>query len=195
MILLDQDRIEELEQRLDEWLRRGQQELTPDEKALGTTVLVDTSLAREKPAQAAALLRTIPSTIRPSLSLELHLAESQIAVLQKKPKAAVQLANQALRESTHAFNSNAYQRARIQLARAYMAAGEPAQARPLLDALQAEATREGLRALELELRLVRSDDSPTGHSHHHEELKQLEADATRKGFLLIARQAREAAAR
>jgi len=194
-IYLDQDRLEELEQHMEEWLRRGRRELGPKERAVLGAVLLDVKIARGKPEEATTLFRVIPPEVRPEWGTESLVSESEIAILQKRPRRAVQLANQALRRAAHQFGSNSYEQARLQLARAYQAAGEPKQAASLLDALQVQATREGDKALELKLRLVRWEDPPTGRSRHRDELKQLEADTTRAGLLRIAREAREAAAR
>ena len=195
IIASDQDRLDELEQNIEGWLRQGRKELGPEERALLALARADVKLARNRPAEAAALLRTVAARDAERWRDSYLLTESEIARLRGRPQAAVKLATEALREAAHEYGSNGYRATRLQLARAYQAAGEPAQAAALLDALEAEARREDRKAFELEVRLVRWEGSPTGHSPHHQELKQLEADATRMGFLQIARHAREAAAR
>jgi serine/threonine protein kinase len=194
-IYIDQDRREELEQHLEEWVHQGRKELSSAEKGFVALVLSDASLSAGKPKVASALLRTLPPEAKGDWNDEVLLDESYLALLEGRPAAAVRLATEALRSSTHEFGSNVSEAARLQLARAYKAAGQETQAASLLDALKAEAEREGRKPLALEVRLALWRDSLTGPSRHHEELKRLEADATRAGFLRIARLAREAAAR
>jgi hypothetical protein len=167
----------------------------PAEKGFVAMVLSDASLSAGKPKDASALLRNLPPEAKEAWNDGILINESYLALLEGRPTVAVQLATEALRYSTHEFGSNVSENARLQLARAYKAAGQQTQAASLLDALQAEAEREGRKPLELEVRLARWRDSLIGPSGHHEELKQLEADATRLGFLALARHAREAAAR
>ena len=194
-LYIAQDRLEELEQHLEEWVTRGRPRLGPPELAFISLGRVDVRIAAKKPQEAAGLLRAIPPSERGAWLSSILIDESDIARLEGSPRSAVRLATQALREATHNFGSNIGRIAQLQLARSYRAAGELTQATALLDKVRTDAEREGLKGLELDVRLATWEQSPPDPSRRQQELKQLEADATRAGYLALARQAREAAAR
>ena len=194
-LYLEQDRLDELDQHLEEWVGRGHERLGPSELALISLLRANARISAHKPQEAAALLRAISPAERQRRLSSILVAESKIARLEGRPTAAIRLATQALREAAHNYKSDSARVAQLQLARSYKAAGELTQATALLDKIRADAEREGLKGLELDVRLITWEALPPEPSRRQQELKQLEADATRAGFLLIARQAREAAAR
>jgi serine/threonine protein kinase len=194
-LYIAQDRLDELEQHLEEWVSRGRQQFGPNELAFISLSRADARIAANKPQEAAAALRTISPAERQRWLSTILLSESEIALLQGKPRSAVRLATQALREAAHDFGSNGARSAQLTLAHSYKAAGELTQATALLDKIRTDAEREGLKGLELDVRLATWERAPPDPSHRQQELKQLEADATRAGYLAIARHAREAAVR
>jgi hypothetical protein len=190
-----QDRLDEVDQQLEGWVRRGRESLGPSERAFILLERAKLRLAASNPHQAAELLRWIPAAETQPLIIQMLVAEAEIARLEGRTRTAVQVATRALREATHDFTNSYEELARLELARAYVAAGQPTQARSLLDQLQGQAEREGYVALQLDVRLAQFEGSSPMDSKARQALKQLEADATRAGYLRIARQAREAAAR
>jgi hypothetical protein len=194
-IYISQDRLDEVEKHLEEWVSRGRQRLGPSELAFILRCRADARMEANKPQEAAGLLRAISPDERQRSLGWILLTESEIARLEGKPRAAVRLATDALREAAHDFGSNAVRSAQLQLAHSYKTGGDLTQATVLLDKIRTDAEREGLKGLELNVRLITWEQSPPDPSRRQQELRTLEGDATRAGFLLIARQAREAAAR
>jgi tetratricopeptide (TPR) repeat protein len=194
-IYTEQDRLDEVDQQLEEWVGRGRESIGPSERTFILLERARLRLAARNPRQASELLRTIPTAERQNIVIHLLLAEAEVARLEGRARAAVELATRALREATHDFTNSYEGLARLELARAYVAAGQPTQAQSLLNQLQGQADREGYVELQLEVRLARFEGSSPMDSRSRHELKQLEADATRSGYLAIARHAREAAAR
>jgi tetratricopeptide (TPR) repeat protein len=195
-IYIDQDRLDELDQHLEEWVGRGRERLGPLETTFISLCRANARLSTNRPQEAAEFLRAIPAAERPRwLSFSILVAESNIARLEGKPRPAIRLATQALREAAHDFASSEARDAQLQLARSYKAAGDLTQATTLLDKIRTDAEREGLKGVALEIRLITWEQSPPDPSRREQELKLLEADSTRAGYLAIARHAREAAAR
>jgi hypothetical protein len=194
-IYLAQDRLDEVDQHLEEWVRRGREHLGPIELAFVLCGRAEARLSAGKAQQADALLKAIPALGRTRWLSEILIDQSEIARMQGKPGLAIRLATEALRETAHDFRSNNARDAQLQLARSYKAAGEVKQAQALLEEARTVAEREDEKGRALEVRLITWDEGPPQPSRRQQELKQLEVDATRLGFLALARHAREAAAR
>src|SRR5262249_10778868 len=89
---LDQDRLDDLDQHLEGWVRRGREQLGPPELAFISLIQARARLSANKLREAARFLRMIPAAERqPWLSLIL-VSESNIARLEGRPRAALVLA-------------------------------------------------------------------------------------------------------